>query len=173
MNERENAVTHFIDFSKQSFEWCAKESEKEVTRISEILQFVIDDAKRRIKMSDKAKQALQEFTVTYSAKNRKANLSTIVRNLKEIIIEERDLINSLSPIIHALQFQDRYRQNLENLVKMLEIWRENRNNEDLNLEDFGNALAKVTTMPEERDILRKYFKGIAEEQPAEFDGLFF
>ena len=91
--------------------------------------------------------------------------------------ENRGVDEIVSPIIEALQFQDIFRQHLENLHKSLQLWVEMRidaseKGEDSHLTFFGKCLLKATTMQDEREIIRRHISGLGEEKKAE-DMVFF
>jgi hypothetical protein len=74
----------------------------------------------------------------------------------------------IQPIIQALQFQDKLRQNLENAVRMLPAWMEFRKDLPMQitqekLQEFGKVLMTKTTMISERDVIRAHIDGLAPE----------
>ena len=168
----ENFLNDFQKFMNESLGWCKNESERESNSILMTLQKVMEDVKRRSKMSAVAEAALIDAH---------DKLSTIVSESKDIAIDEllgelralksdnAEVNRLVNPVIEALQFQDKLVQNLQNLEKMILAWftfelkmRETKttgqiNNEGPIREELLKSLLKAATTSEERKTVRKYF----------------
>lgn len=91
----------------------------------------------------------------------KSFLSVLINKVKSNV----DISDVLKPAIVTLQFQDRIRQNIENLNKITEIWLQTHNeiaenNNTFNEEErnaFGQRLIDAMVMTEEREVIEKYF----------------
>ena len=105
------------------------------------------------------------------AKQRRLTHSAVQKKQKSLgaLSKEHEDINAfISPILSNLQFQDRLRQNLDNILKMLKLWQDTRKTvgAGLNQKDlleFGKKLTQVTTMKRERDVIRAANPGLDPE----------
>lgn len=164
-----NPQTFIADFRlylQDSMDWCQKESEQESARIIVALQNVMEDVKRRSKMSDAAEKSLVE------AQGRLAliiegmesiGIEDLLQELRSLKSDNAEVSRLINPVIEALQFQDRLVQNLKNLEKIINYWFDLELKEDVaHLPDSAtddilkNLLKRVSTA-EERDIVRKCF----------------
>ena len=75
------------------------------------------------------------------------------------------------PIVEALQFQDRIRQVMENVVKMARVWQQERGQlltkatmSDEEWLAFGTKLSKCATMGEERAVVCTVIPQVPEEK---------
>ena len=163
-------ISQFIEFSKKSMEWCSQESEQEVTLIHKVLTNIIYDAKRRSFLPEetiKAVQSIEEKIEKGDATAEDARIS-----IKQLLDQlQKEYKEFTDPIIMALQFQDRFRQNLENIGKMLEIWHRTRGQSfgahyttKEKLIIFGEQLAASATSPEEREVVGKHIEGVKIEK---------
>ena len=169
------------DFTVSSLHWCATESEAEVTRIYGSLQVLMNDVKRRSSMSDVALSAvseLQDQITTTCGEGGQADITKLVSVLKRFTSDNAELMDLTSPIIEALQFQDRLRQNLENAGKILAVWLSRRNefsggDAQKHLVTLGEEFLKCTTTAEERNIIRTMIEGLPPEVTAVDDVMMF
>lgn len=169
MSKHSDHLIHsFVRFSEQSIDWCVKQSEQEVVRIYEVLKNLLEDSKRRIHLNNESEKRYSDLVEVLSHDASGQSLNKTVDLLKNLNREDRELTD---PIIEALQFQDRLKQKLENLVKMLEVWKNFRGDKKSecfetpeNLIEFGEKLKKCCTTPEERDTLQKYIQGLSHEE---------
>ena len=127
-------------------------------------------------LSEDSLKAIEEFKSDLDEKlsNTECNLTDLVSNLKKLTHENAEAKAIIGPIIEELQFQDRLRQNLENIAKTVEVFLEFREvvqgsgalTEQIK-QDFGNKLCQKMTMKSERDIVRGYIAGLDEEKDQE------
>ena len=103
-NVIKECVGLFNEFSKESFDWCAKESEKATSRVSEILDIIVEDADRVSKMSEDTLNALEtmkELIGSLSTGERnidKANkLSQALTDLSNENLEVQEMIQQGEP----------------------------------------------------------------------------
>ena len=161
-------INSFVRFSEESIDWCVKQSEQEVVRIYDVLKNLLEDSKRRIHLNHESEKRYSDLVELLSNDASGQSLTKTVDLLKNLNREDRELTD---PIIEALQFQDRLKQKLENLVKMLDIWNKFRGDEKSeylvdseSLISFGEELKKCCTTPEERDTLKKYIPGLTYDE---------
>jgi hypothetical protein len=178
MSASNAAVNDLLTFCDESMKWCAKESEASATRIGDVFQTLMNEAKRVFKMSEHTLETLQSYKEQLSQMGEDGAMKSneLIRGLKKLAKQNSEIDDIASPIIESLQFQDRIRQNMENVVKILKHWTEHRHDANVDMVAFGNELLTKTTMPEERDIIRRHISGLNEEAPAAAgadDGLFF
>ena len=186
-------VASVIAFSNESMLLCTRESEKAVGVVGQILDIIAKDAARVSKMSDDALSALTQLrdqlpkskAATSSEKATETspqNLSNLIGALKKIGHEHADIFSFIGPIIENLQFQDRIRQQMENLGKMMPLWLETRSldkmspeNFEASLLDFGTRALQITTTSEERPVIHAQIPNLPEvaNVAAADDGFFF
>ena len=175
-------IEGLIKFSIASMEWCRQESAKSVDNITVVINQLMQDSNRITKMTDTTLQALNQIKQTVAQQkqkpadnNRVKELTTALREIRQQHAEINDFID---PIISCLQFQDRLSQNLDNICKILTTWWENRDTEtwmkgsDDNIVKVGEELLKLTTMIDERNVIRRHIPMLPEEQQREEDAVF-
>ena len=171
-NETVTMLNNMIDFTQDVFGNCILDAERSVETLANIINIIFADVTRVSKMSDEALQALQKLQRVLKknmelekGESHSDALPGLLQVLKKLSTENIDIQEHIMPIIEALQFQDRMRQQLENAGKMLFVWRTARmlfptaGMEPEKLSEFCNQLCKLTTMPEERKALREAILG--------------
>lgn len=157
----------FIEFSEKSLMICSKNSEMEVGKIYHVISDIISDAKRRSHLSQESLKKINEY------KTNPGSWTEIEKqNIKEVLsILNKDQSEFTDPIIMALQFQDRFRQNLENIIKIVKIWYSHRSScEEKNMIDkkkmisLGEKMMDAMTSSEERQVIAKHFEGVPLEE---------
>lgn len=166
-----------LAFSEQSMTWCAKQAEASVESTTNVITILLQDATRVSKMSAETKAALNTLKAHLADKSKiqaNSKTKTIIATLKSLSAQNLEMGEFATPIIETLQFQDRIRQNMENLGKMTKIWMTERSiqtdhqsNAAEALKSFGEKLLKATTMQSERNVVRKFIPGLPEEQKTE------
>lgn len=166
----------YIAFTRQSLKWCCDESEREATSIFSSLSTIMEDIKRRSAMSENALQAMEKVRLAITQRKlspaASSSISDLIVGLKNLSGDNSEVQNLTNPIVEALQFQDRLRQNLENIGKAMDFWVKNRD-KNISETDFGEGLLKCMTSPEERSLIREKIQGLAPEQKVAEDALFF
>jgi hypothetical protein len=176
-------IQDLLQFCDQSMKWCTSESEKAASKVGDTFQSIMNDAKRVSKMSEDTLKAVGEFKANLrkiaQEESGKPETSALIEALTKLCKEHVELNDFAFPVIEALQFQDRIRQNMENMNKMLSHWTQNRSSlnsaasaDCAEIIEFGNQLLDRTTMAEERDIVRQLIPGVRQEQKQD-EGLFF
>jgi len=178
MTATNDQIVNLLSFCDESMKWCAKESESATTRIGDIFHELMNEAKRVYKMSEHTLETLQHYKeqLAQMGDDGAVKSSDLIKGLKALAKKNSEIDSIASPIIESLQFQDRIRQNMENVVKIVKHWTECRHNGSVDMVAFGNELLKKTTMAEERDIIRRHISGLNDEAQAAAgadDGLFF
>ncbi|MBC7531820.1 MAG: hypothetical protein H7318_09595 [Oligoflexus sp.] len=167
MNQVE-LLKRFRDFTDASLIWCVKEAELGTSRVTGAIDGLLKDIARVSAMSNdslKALEGLQSMLKSFD----NSNYQQLHKSLQSLSLEHSEIDRYIQPIMEALQFQDRFRQNLENVVKMIDVWQEQRKllgkdgSEGDQLLNFGKALIARTTMKRERDVIRAHIKGLAPE----------
>jgi hypothetical protein len=173
---KETFLKNYVDFTRKSLKWCCDESEKEATSIFSSLSTIMEDIKRRSAMTENTLAAVEKVKATIQARKlspaANVSISELIVGLKNLSGDNSEIQNLTNPIVEALQFQDRLRQNLENIGKAMDYWIKNRTAEMSEVE-FGEGLMKCMTSPEERTLIRDKIGGLAPEQTVTEDALFF
>ena len=175
MNECE-LRNKLLEFSQKSMEWCSKQAEISTEATNSVLQMLLNDATRVSKMSKETLDALNSLKAQLSGTGKllpDTKAKSVVGALKRLSAQHLEIGEFASPIIETLQFQDRIRQNMENLAKMTKTWISIREEEIPKgmsgpevQKTFGELLLKTTTMQSERDIVRTQIPGLPAEQSA-------
>ena len=164
-------IDDFIAFAQASMDWCVAESDKETMNVSNTIEILVAEFERRALVSDQTLTEIREFKEKLATlrKNPSDLMSNMLVELKKLSDVQRDMNDLINPVIEGLQFQDRLRQNLENLAKMLNVWLGQRR--DAGVQDdvvsFGKKLLDCTTAPDEREVIRQAIAGLPEENHVE------
>jgi len=179
----EDFIDEMIEFSSQSMQWCAEQSEKATLQISEVLNHLTSDAKRISIMSAEAVALLKDFKNKAAAiaatSSDTQRVSKLIKGLQELGQGDKDVHEFASPVVAALQFQDRTTQMMTNVKSMIATWAMLRQTwegqETLTEEDrrmFGEKLLECTSMVSVRDIVRQHIPELPPEKAAEGAVLF-
>lgn len=168
-------------FYEKSLTWCCEQSESSTSQVSDILYMLLEELERVSTVSSETMEAVLSTKgelEKYRAEEDLQQATRLIAVLKALAEEKDEVADKISPIIETLQFQDRIRQKMENVSKMLYAWMEARAHfQDSFSEEermaFGNKLLEITTMAEERDIIRKHFPGLPESEEAADDVMLF
>ena len=166
-----------VEFSRKTMEWCQVESERAATTVAMILELLVEDAQRVARMSATTLAAVKELRVELDRMRQRSagvNSDTLMEGLKKLMSEHSDVKDFVYPIVETLQFQDRIRQNMDNLAKAMSAWRDERAKivggrpvSADQLTAFGAQLVKCTTMLWERDMIRRHISGLPSEEKVE------
>ena len=179
---KEKMVSNLLEFTRESMTWCSGESERDTMQVSRILDNIMTDSARVSKISEDTLNAVSKFRNlidNLDSKNRDVDMANnLVKSLKGIASQDAEVGGLIQPILEALQFQDRITQNMANMKRMIELWLQTRQNfengADVSIQDFGEKLMKLTTMPDERDSIRAFIEGLSNSDVgAPVDVLFF
>lgn len=177
-NEIKNRMIGYTDACLTS---CAQLSEKTVTDLGTVLDSVMSESQRITKMSEGSLKALEqmrgEIKKIYDGQFNTSGVIKLSQLFRQLNSEHNEVEEVVMPIIQSLQFQDRIRQQMENLVKMLKVWHEQRSKVGMTLTDeervsFGQKLMALTTTDEERVAIRAQIPTIPEEKTVESDFFF-
>ena len=173
-------VNDVIEFSCQSMDWCAKESEKAAESVSDVLSVLMKDSERISKMSEETIKVLEQFKTQVSELAEAGKTSNLINGLKSLCKDNVEVGEMVYPIIETLQFQDQVTQNMANAVLMLKDWSVMRQDvvksgvfDDAKRVEFGEKLLKSTTMAQEREIIRTFIDGLSEEEEVVDDVMMF
>ncbi len=163
-------LSRLLAYTEACLTTTCKESENSVEVVGKLLDALAQDIARISAMSTDTVKALGDVRHMITTNHSEAkvigavSVRSLVQALKQIGKEHQDIQDVIAPLITTLQFQDRVRQQMENLVKMLKIWMEYRTQNNPQTEDeltaFGILLGKPTTTEEERVVLQKVFPKI-------------
>jgi hypothetical protein len=172
-----------VTYTEQCLAATCKESEAAVEIVGKLLDTLTQDIARISSMSDDTVKALGEVRGMIKQKEESSRIigavsvRSLVLALKQINKEHQDIRDVIGPLIMTLQFQDRVRQQMENLGKMLRIWlahrQENNPKTEEELAAFGTLLGAPTTTDEERSVLTKVFPGTTFASKLQSDDDFF
>ena len=163
-------VDNFQKFTKESLEWCANESEESTAKVSQAIDTLLNDAARVSELSSDSIQAISGLQSKLKVHfDSGSSIDDLVETLSKLANEHDEVKNVIHPIIESLQFQDRLRQNLENIAKMIPAWLEARQTfgvaaSQQDLRDVGEKLLKLTTMKEEREQIRSQIEGLSNDE---------
>jgi hypothetical protein len=158
-------------FSEKTLEWCANESEQSTARVTNAIALLLQNTERVSRISAASLAAIdgvqRAINLRLGEQNRES-IGKLIKSLQQLVKQHREIEGVIQPIIHALQFQDRLRQNLENMMRMLPLWlafREGLPDQitEQRFAEFGKQLTEVTTMKAERDIIRQHIHGLEPE----------
>ncbi len=165
-------LSKFRGFTEKSLVWCTKEAEQGTARVTGAIDVLLKDIDRVSAMSSESLNSLESLQKMLHAFDLK-NYQQIHKSLKTLGSQNAEIDAFIQPIIEALQFQDRFRQNLENVVKMIDVWlgqraalQDGQALTQTQMQEFAKALMAVTTMKRERDVIREHIDGLPEEAEA-------
>ena len=201
MNEQDNAaLTKFVTYAEQVMHDSSKESEKSVLMVSRILDIIMSDVSRISKMSEETLKALEEAkqlaeleaqrireeggdSTSNEEGPHKSSFGKLNRALALLAKSDVEMQSFVMPIVEALQFQDRVRQQMENTTKMFPSWLQMRKRleagefADVGSEQalvfFGTELMKFTTTNEERDAICSFIPNLQPPSVVASDDDFF
>lgn len=163
-------------FTEESLAWCLAESETATMRISRALDLLLKDTERVSRLSRAGEEAVRALQVEMGAQKRLNALgSPALARLKKLVADNAEMRQTIDPLIQTLQFQDAFRQQLENVGKVVRAWLARRAALEATPHfgakertAFGEALAQLMTMGSERAVLRRVFPEakIPEEKAA-------
>lgn len=153
-------------FSRESIQWCVQESETATGSMGQAMDVILRDTARVSKLSEESLQAIKDLKQHFSQTSA-PDYKSLVGRLQKTCAGNHEMKQLVEPLMQTLQFQDFFRQQLENLQKMLELWVEERERvangalfDAAAQKALGERFLQHTTMATERDILRRHFDGL-------------
>lgn len=153
-------------FSRESIRWCCQESENATATMGQAMDVILRDTARVSKLSTESLQAIKDLQQQFS-QPATTDYKNLVGRLQKTCTDNHEMKALIEPLMHTLQFQDFFRQQLENLQSMLEIWVDERERvaagaafDEAAQKALGEKFLKHTTMATERDILRQHFTAL-------------
>ena len=138
-------IKDMLRFTERSLSWCARESEKETMLISEAVDLIYADLKKRSNLSKESLSALESFlkdrgdisepTVENASESNK-QMKLMMKDLSKLGDKDRDLARFINPVVENLQFQEYLNLVPLNLQLLKTGLRLQRMNEVGNLLDF-------------------------------------
>ncbi|RYZ92520.1 MAG: hypothetical protein EOP06_04025 [Proteobacteria bacterium] len=155
----------------QLVKWATIESERTTDFIFKCIEGVTKNFLRVSQISSTSRNALSalEGSLSEVVKSTEANRARIVGAVEHLSVlsrENAELREVIDPLSGALQFQDRLRQNLENIAKVAIYWMGKRSEEPEDVTTYGLALLKCATMESERNIMANEIPTLAEHVKA-------
>jgi hypothetical protein len=195
----ENSVLteRFIAFTEESLRACSVQAEKSVNMVAKILDDIVADSSRVSQLSQDTIAALasvRKMLETQKQKTTSPAHAQAERGSKQLLQQIMDALQVLgehnsevsqfvTPMIESLQFQDRIRQQMDNIPKMLRVWltaRKQFDNNALTLDDcealqkkFGEDLLAVSISEQERNVIRANIPGLPVAENFGGDSFFF
>ena len=177
----QDAIVHFAEFARQSMTWCIEESDASTTTVSKSIDLLVSKTERVAKMSAESLAALNATKKSFEdhLANKKMSpviVNSLIKSLLGLSKEHEEVRSIINPIVENLQYQDRFRQRLENLNRIMDFWIKTRDDlisgkpeaqALLEGDAFGSALLGKTTSVEERDLIRKHFPSLPAETRVE------
>jgi hypothetical protein len=181
-------------FTEDSLRSCSVQAEQSVNLVAKILDDIVSDSARVSKISEDTIQILSRVNAVLIEREKHAGVSTakpplpkdlirqVVEALKAVGERNSEVSEYVAPMIESLQFQDRIRQQMDNLPKMLRLWTERRNQLNENeqavnrqqfMEKFGQDLLAVSISEQERAVIRNNIPGLPEPENLLGDNFFF
>lgn len=99
-----------------------------------------------------------------SGQSSTAEILYVLRDVLDHLDVQDNLAQLIAPLFSALQFEDRTRQKLENILGMLSIWAEVRNDNEITDEVLSSRLMQHVVSMEQQAILAKYFPDYIQEE---------
>lgn len=170
--ETKEFLESLLRYTDGCVRYCSKRSEHAVTIVDKTLQYLMEDSNRISSMSQQtvsvlveAKKRLQDNT-TETGSN---SFDQVLGVLKKLSDGHQEVDSVIMPIIMALQFQDRVRQQMENSVKMIGEWLSKRDVSGVTYMQpdevvaFAKKLVSFTTTEEERIAISNNFPQLKAE----------
>ncbi len=172
-------VLRFFDHYRQVLLDCVSYTESSTVEIGKALAVLLEDSDRIGAVSQESLDSIENLQEELLKDNddqdlgsKQDKVNSALSAFRKVLSKDKSLQDLVNPILVALQFQDQLQQHLNNLSGFVNILSEVLSKKDEELiaqvyslehdtfDPLGLALYKLTTMEEERDILRKYFDGI-------------
>ena len=170
---RKEALGRLIDFTNSSIGWCSEKSEEAALQVIDVLNEVIEEAERIANTSEESLNDLRKVMQT-AEDNESLTMRELKQMLEGLAARDHTIQGQVYPVIQTLQFQDRLQQNIQNTAKMMDIWMHFKADHEVsaedNLNEFGKRLMEMTTMADERKILRKHVPTLEEEDESIVEG---
>ena len=162
-------VENLIQFSEESTQWCVEESAHATSNVLAIIDGLMKDSQRIAHLSEETLHAVKAFREKLRTQFQEPapdfvegdlNMTqTLIKELQYFVSEYEEIGSLVSPMIQALQFQDRISQEVQHKVAMLNHWwqvRQSLEGDVLSDEakaQFLDDLRSMVTTEEERSIL--------------------
>lgn len=163
-----------IQFMQLSLGWCSAESQASAQTIMQAIEALLKKTERVASISSESLSVLATLQGTlsrhFAEQEEIKPVKNLVDSLGALSREHKEVGGMIEPIIEALQYQDRLRQNLENMTKLMRLWMDLRTKAPVefctNVSVGEKMLACMTTV-DERNIIRKYIPELPPEESIE------
>lgn len=161
-------------FCNNVLKWGSDDSASSVDLIMGIVETVQQKAENSGNFTDTTKEAftnLGEIAMGFNTPHKRNSTKIMISLMQNRISANENIHDLVQPIMTAMQFQDRIRQNMENLSSMMVLWLSIRSElneqscsiDDQTLEDIGTRLLNNMTMASERDIIKLHIPQVADK----------
>ena len=167
---KEKIMCDLTEFTSSTLKWNERISSEAIDPILQIIVEVRETSISASNISDDSIEALEKIkqvvdTVSHSSK--KAATKILLGSIQNRIDIDDTIDELVRTIMTSVQFQDRIRQNMENLSKSILSWRslrsgtatENELSEE-SKKTLGTKLIDNMTMSDERDIIRNHIPNL-------------
>ncbi len=177
----EDFMTRMEKYCTQVFQWGSEDSAASTTLIIDIINIIQDKAQNSGDFSDESKDAfsnLSEIAMGFNSPHKRESTKILVSLMKNRFDVKENIQALVQPIMMAMQFQDRIRQNMENLSKLLLIWISSRRDHDdektlsdETLTNIGTKILDCMTMTSEKDVIYTHIPQVADQGDEDEDGI--
>lgn len=161
-------------FCNNVLKWGSDDSASSVELIMGIVETVQQKAEKAGDFTETTKEAfanLGEIAMGFNNPHKRNSTKIMISLMQNRISTNENIHDLVQPIMTAMQFQDRIRQNMENLSSMMVLWMSVRSElnektcsiDDQTLEDIGTRLLNNMTMASERDIVKLHIPQVADK----------
>lgn len=161
-------------FCNNVLKWGSDDSASSVELIMGIVETVQQKAEKSGDFTETTKEAfanLGEIAMGFNNPHKRNSTKIMISLMQNRISTNENIHDLVQPIMTAMQFQDRIRQNMENLSSMMVLWMSVRSElnektcsiDDQTLEDIGTRLLNNMTMASERDIIKLHIPQVADK----------
>lgn len=184
-DSKEDFLNRMQAYCASVLEWNSDDAAASVSLIFDIITAIEQEAEQAGDFSAETHQAFSSLKQIAKGLNNPAKrestkiMVALLNNRMSMNDSIQDLIK---PVMVSMQFQDRIRQNMENLAKMMLIWMATRKRimlskkplDDNTKQQIGLDLIDGMTMESERSIIKKYIPQLPSDagSGADMDELF-
>lgn len=181
-DQQQDFLERMEKFCNNVLKWGTDDSASSVNLILGIVETVQTNAEKSGDISEATKEAFEnlgEIAMGFNNPHKRNTTKIMISLMQNRITANENIRELVQPIMTAMQFQDRIRQNMENLSSMMVLWlkiraelsQDNCTLDDQALEDIGKRLLDNMTMTSERDIIKQHIPQVADHTPPANDDI--
>ncbi len=171
---QQDFLVRMEQFCNNVLKWGSDDSASSVDLIMGIVETVQVKAEKAGDFTDTTKEAfanLGEIAMGFNNPHKRNSTRIMISLMQNRLSANENIHDLVQPIMTAMQFQDRIRQNMENLSSMMVLWLSIRSEldektcsiDDQTLEDIGTRLLSNMTMTSERNIIKLHIPQVADK----------